>query len=222
MGKGKSESRFGFGQLSASAGAILLGVGVSQPWLKLDVVKAFSEALKPNNLEPAAAAQTLFQLSSAGPLERLQDSAVAAQLGTRLGIGSNGWDQNHYLAGAVLAAALLALMGIVRSVTAKSAWAARSQSPLLALAGLASLAIAAVSLWVVSPEPRAAMRPDIGLWLVAGGGVLLLLGALTLGNNRRRPWIDELEDDLPMKSFDNTEHLAYSHGAWVPKLPDDQ
>lgn len=221
MARDKSESRFGFGQLVASAGVVLLGVGVSQPWLRLDLPRAFAEAVKPERLDAKVANDVLFVLSSE-PLDKLKGTPQATQLARELGIGATGWDQNHWLAAAVVAAGVIALLGVVRSVTASSAWAARSYSPLLALAGLASLAAAAVSLWLVSPQPRAAMRPDAGLWLIVAGAVLLLLGALTLGNNRRRPWIDELEADQPMKQSGNTEHLAYSHGAWVPKLPDDR
>jgi hypothetical protein len=155
------------------------------------------------------------------PVDEVKGTPQALEVARALGVESNGWAQNHYLAAALGAASLIALVAVVRSVYANSAWSARRQSPLIALAGLASLGIAATALWLLAPDPRAAMRPDLGLWLITAGGGFLLLGALTLGNNRRRPWIDELETELPMKRFDNTEHLAYSHGAWVPKLPDD-
>lgn len=217
----RSESRFGFGQLAGSAGVLLLVVGVSQPWLRMDGARAFAEALQPNRLDQDRAGQILYVFSGAVS-EEANRSPQAIKLARDLGVGATGWDQNHFLAGALLAAALIATIGIVRSVAATSAWGARSKSPLLALAGLAGLGIAAAALWLAAPEPKAAMRPELGLWLVTGGALLLLLGALTLGNNRRRPWIDELEADRPSKSFDNTEHLAYSHGAWVPKLPDDK
>lgn len=220
MARRESESRFGFGQLSGSTGAILLGVGVSQPWLKLDGPRAVVEALKPGALDRGVAGQVVAVFSRADPAS-VDGSPAALRVAEQVGIGGTGWEQNPYLAAALIVAALLALIGVVRSVTAASAWAARSFSPLLALAGFASLVVAALALWVVAPDPRAAMRPDLGLWLVAAGGILLLIGALTLGNNRRRPWIDELEANTPKKVFDNTEHLAYSHGAWVPKLPDD-
>lgn len=219
MARAGGGGRFGFGQLSASVGVLLLGVGVAQPWLKLDAPKAFAEALRNDLGDSEVAARVLSVFS--GPIDRAKDSPQAVEVARQLGVAENGWEQNHYLAAAVVVAAVLALIGVVRSVTAQTAWAARSQSPMLALSGLTALTAAGLALWVVAPAPKAAMRPDVGLWLLTGGGVLLLLGALTLGNNRRRPWIDELDDEIPKKAFDNTEHLTYSHGAWVPKLPDD-
>lgn len=220
MAKRRSESRFGFGQLAGSAGAILLGVGVSQPWLKLDGARAFAEALKPTGIDRNVAGQLVLVFQGAEPA-KAEGTPAAMRAAEQLGIAGTGWEQSHLLAGVVLVAAALALVAVTRSMAAPTAWAARSYSPLLALGGLASLAAAAIALWVVAPDPRSAMRPELGLWLVAAGGVFLLLGALTLGNNRRRPWVDELELNQPMKAFDNTEHLAYSHGAWVPRSPDD-
>lgn len=221
MSKGKSDSRFGFGQLVGSVGVVLVGISVSQPFLQLDMTQAFADALRGGKLDAERAGQILFVGTSTSP-EKLEGSPQVAKLAEQLGVAPTGWEQNHLIGAALIAAALLSLIGIVRSVTASSAWGARTNSPLLAIAGLGSLALAAVSLWVTAPQPRDAMRPDLGLWLIVGGGVCLLLGALTLGNNRRRPWIDELDRDEPMKTFDNTEHLAYSHGAWVPKLPEDR
>lgn len=217
----RSESRFGFGQLAGTIGAGLLVLGVMQPWLKLDLEKAGQVALRPSELPPMTSAQILHAWSNPNPAAKAANAPEIHALSEVLGISATGWDQQKYLAIGLLVAALLALIGVLRSVFAKTAWSARSNSPLLALAGLAGLAIAGVALWVLPPEPHAAMRPDIGLWLIAGGSILLLLGALTLGNNRRRPWIDDFEAQAPAKQFDNTEHLAYSHGAWVPRNSDD-
>ncbi|MDO9353962.1 MAG: hypothetical protein Q7T55_09715 [Solirubrobacteraceae bacterium] len=205
--------------MSASLGAALVTAGVGQPWLKVDPAAAFAQALKPGTLNEELSNRVLFVFGQ--PVDEVRDSPQALEVARALGVSSSGWGQNHYLAAALGAAALITIVAVTRSVFATSAWAARRHSPLIALAGLASLGIAAVALWVLAPDPRQAMRPDTGLWLITGGGGLMLLGALTLGNNRRRPWIDELATETPMKRFDNTEHLAYSHGAWVPKLPDD-
>lgn len=218
----KSESRFGFGQLAGLVGVALLGLGVMQPWLKLDLEKAAAAAIKPNALPSEKAGQILFLWSNPSAKVKADGSPQVEALARTLGISDSGWDQYQYLAIAVLVAALIAFIGILRSVVARTAWGARANAPLLAIAGLASLAIAGVMLWVLSPEPHAAMRPALGLWMIAGGSGCLLIGALTLGNNRRRPWIDDFESQAPAKQFDNTEHLAYSHGAWVPRNPDDR
>lgn len=213
----RTESRFGFGQLVGTVGAALLVVGVMQPWLRLDLEKAGQVALRPDALPAEKAGQILYVWSNPNPAVKASGSQEVQTLGEVLGITSTGWDQQQYLAIALLAASALALIGVFRSVLAKTAWSARANSPLLALAGLTGLVCAALALWLLPPEPHAAMRPATGLWLIAGGSVLLLLGALTLGNNRRRPWIDDFESQAPAKQFDNTEHLAYSHGAWVPR-----
>lgn len=217
----KSESRFGFGQLIGSVGVALLGLGVVQPWLKLDLEKAAQIALKPDSLGRQKAGEILY-VWSASPKVKTPGSPEMDALTSSLGIASSGWDQDKLLAAGVLVAALLGLIGVLRSVFAKTAWRARAYAPVLAFAGLASLAIAGVELWLLAPDPRAAMRPDVGLWMIAAGAGCLLLGALTLGNNRRRPWIDDFDNQAPAKQFDNTEHLAYSHGAWVPRNPDDR
>jgi len=221
-GMAKRESRFGFGQIMGSVGVALLAVGAMQPWLKLDLEKARQIALESKDLGVAKSGEILFVWSNPDPQVKAAGSEQMQALARTLGISNTGWDQQRYLAAGILLAALIALIGVLRSVFAKTAYRARANAPLLAVAGLAALAIAAVELWVLSPEPHAAMRPAIGLWLIAGGAGCLLLGALTLGNNRRRPWIDDFEGQAPAKQFDNTEHLAYSHGAWVPKNPDDR
>lgn len=218
----RSESRFGFGQLAGTIGAALLVLGVMQPWLKLDLEKAGEVALRTKDLPPQTSGQILFVWSNPSAAAKSPDAPQFQALTEVLGISATGWDQEKYLAIGLLVAALVALVGVLRSIFAKTAWSARTNSPLLALAGLAGLAIAGVALWVLAPDPRSAMRPGTGLWLIAGGSVFLLLGALTLGNNRRRPWIDDFESQAPAKQFDNTEHLAYSHGAWVPRNPDDR
>lgn len=217
----KSESRFGFGQVMGSVGVALLAVGAMQPWLKLDLEKAGQIALRSKELGVEKTGEILLVWSNPDAQVKSADSPQLQALARSLGVSNTGWDQHRYLAAGILLAALIALIGVLRSVFAKTAWKARSNAPLLAMAGLASLTIAAVELWVLSPDPRAAMRPAIGLWLIAGGAGCLLLGALTLGNNRRRPWIDDFEGQAPAKQFDNTEHLAYSHGAWVPRNPDN-
>ncbi len=218
----KSESRFGFGQVVGSVGVALLAVGAMQPWLKLDLEKAGQVALRSKELGAQLSGEVLLVWSNPDVQAKAPDSPQVQALAKTLGISSSGWEQDRYLAAGILLAALIALIGVLRSVFAQTAWRARSNAPLLAIAGLASLVIAAVELWILSPEPQAAMRPAIGLWLIAGGAGCLLLGALTLGNNRRRPWIDDFEGQAPAKQFDNTEHLAYSHGAWVPRNPDSQ
>jgi hypothetical protein len=221
MAKSKNDSRFGFGQTVGTLGVVLVAVSITQPWLRFDIAAAFKAAISKPTLPGDTAGQILFTGSS-GPIDKIKDSPQVASLAKHIGVADTGWAQDKYLAAAVVAAAVLAMIGVVRSIYASSAYGARRNSPLLAVAGLGSIVCAAVELWVLAPEPRIAMKPDTGLWLLAGGGVLLLLGALTLGNNRRRPFLDDLDADRPMKTFDNTEHLAYSHGAWVPKLPDDR
>lgn len=218
----RSESRFGFGQLAGSVGAALLALGVMQPWLKLDLETAAERALRTKELPPQMSGQILYVWSNPNAASKAQDSPQLQALSEVLGIAQTGLDQQKYLAIGLLVAAALAFIGVLRSVFAKTAWGARANSPLLAIAGLAGLAIAGVELWLLAPEPQVAMRPATGLWLIAGGSLALLLGALTLGNNRRRPWIDDFETQAPAKQFDNTEHLAYSHGAWVPRNPDDR
>lgn len=218
----RSESRFGFGQLAGSVGAALLALGVMQPWLTLDLEKAGEVALRTHELPPQKSGQILYVWSNVDPTTKVADAPQLQSLTEVLGISATGWEQQQYLAIGLLVAAALALIGVLRSVFAKTAWSARTNSPLLAVAGLAGLGIAAAMLWLLAPDPKTAMRPGTGLWLIAGGSVLLLLGALTLGNNRRRPWIDDFESQAPAKQFDNTEHLAYSHGAWVPRNPDDR
>ncbi len=220
-GMARSDNRFGFGQVVGLVGVALLGLGVMQPWLRLDLEQAGQSALKAGEVKAQLAGQILYVWSNPSAAVKEPGSEQFDGLTEVIGIAATGWDQEKYLAIGVLLAALLAFIGVIRSVFAKTAWSARANAPLLAISGLAALAIAGVALWVLSPEPQAAMRPGPGLWMVAAGGGFLLLGALTLGNNRRRPWIDDFESQAPAKQFDNTEHLAYSHGAWVPRNPDD-
>lgn len=221
MARKRSDSRFGFGQFAGSVGLVLVLVGVSQPWLRLDLRSAFERALQTGKLPPRVANDILFALSNGPGKPPLATPRVPGLEGS-LGIEASGWAQNEYLSIALFAASLIALLGVINSVRASSAYGARRNSRWLALAGLGALVVAGIELWVLAPQPRTAMRPDIGLWLVAAGAICLLLGALTLGNNRRRPFADDLDLDQPMKSFDNTEHLAYSHGAWVPRATDDK
>jgi hypothetical protein len=217
-GVAKGDSRFGFGQLMGSAGAVLLAVSTTQQWFKLDLQEAFSAALRAKGLPANTIAEIAFTATS-GKIAQVQDSPRGLALARDLGIMPTGWEQDQWVAVILLVAAAIALIGVIRSVFARTAWTARANSPLLALAGFTGLIVAAVELWLRSPAPRSAMKPDLGLWLMIGGSVCLLLGALTLGNNRRKPWMDDLDQEMPGKSFDNTEHLAYSHGAWVPRLP---
>lgn len=214
---GKAESRFGFGQFAGLAGIALVAAGISQSWLKLDLPTAYQQVS--TSLALPRETRSLILNAGGSPAEavRRQDLPIVTELGQRLGIAPSGWEQQQWVALGIGALMLLALIGVVRSVLASSAWGARSNSPLLAIAGFGTLAASGAVLWLLAPEPREAMRPDIGLYLMAGGGVCLLLGALTLGNNRRRPFLDEIKDPAPPRHFDGSDHLAYSHGAWVPR-----
>lgn len=217
----KAESRFGFGQFAGLAGIALIASGLTQPWLRLDLPTAFDRAAASLALPRDVRSLILNTGISPEIAARRQTSPLTAELGVRLGIAETGFAQQQWVAIAIAVLLLVALIGVVRSVLAPTAWQARSNSPLLALAGFGALAGAGAVLWIFAPEPHQAMRPDTGLYLVAGGAVCLLLGALTLGNNRRRPFLDDLKDPLPPRQFDGTEHLAYSHGAWVPRTSAD-
>lgn len=213
----KQESRFGFGQLAGTAGAIVIAVSVTQPWLKLDLAEAFRVALAGGGRLSQQAANDILYTGTHVPKGQLGSSPQVAALAKGLGIEQTGMQQERIAAIVVLVLAFIAVIAVIRSVLAPTAWGARANAPFLALAGFGALAVAGLELWVLAPEPKQAMRPDVGLWMLVAGGVLLLLGALTLGNNRRRPFLDDFEDGPGARGFDNTEHLAYSHGAWVPR-----
>lgn len=212
----KQESRFGFGQLAGSLGAVVIAVSVTQPWLKLDLGAAFKAALTSAGMSHDVANDILFTGSHV-PKAQVDSSPQVAALARTLGVEPTALQQDRIAAIVILVLALIAMVAVIRSVFAATAWSARGNAPFLAMAGFGSLIVAGLELWVLSPEPRAAMRPDVGLWMLVGGAVLLLLGALTLGNNRSRPFLDDFDGGPGSASFDNTEHLAYSHGAWVPR-----
>jgi hypothetical protein len=212
----KQESRFGFGQLAGSLGAVVVAVSVTQPWLRLDLVAAFRATISGSELSQSTANDVLF-VGSHVPKDAINASPQVTRLARELGVEATGLQQDKIAAIVLIVLAVIAMIAVIRSALASSAWAARANAPFLALAGFGSLITAAVELWLRAPQPRSAMRPDLGLWMLVGGAVLLLLGALTLGNNRRRPFLDDFGDDPGTSSFDNTEHLAYSHGAWVPR-----
>lgn len=216
MGKAKPESRFGFGQVVGSLGAVVAATSLTQPVLQLDLGTAFKAALTGSSLSQREANDILF-VGSRVPKEQVASSPQVAQLARSLGIESTGFEQQQIAGIVVLVLAAVALIAVVRSVVASTAWGARANAPFLALAGFGTLIVAGLQLWVLAPEPREAMRPDVGLWGLVAGALLLLLGALTLGNNRRRPFLDDFEQGSGPSNFDNTEHLAYSHGAWVPR-----
>lgn len=221
MGRAKQESRFGFGQAVGSLGAVVAAVSLTQPFLQLDLGAAFKAALTGTSISQREANDILF-VGSRTPKEQVATSPQVAELARTLGVEPTGFAQQQIAAIVVLVLALVALVAIVRSVMASTAWSARANAPFLAVAGFGSLVVAGLNLWVFAPQPREAMRPDLGLWALVAGGLLLLLGALTLGNNRTRPFFDDFQDgDGGSASFDNTEHLAYSHGAWVPRSAAD-
>lgn len=219
---GKAESRFGFGQFAGIIGIGLVTAGLTQPWLRLDLPAAFGQASSGLGLPRESRAMILNTGLSQEIAVKRQDLPVVTDLGHQLGIAKTGIEQEQWIAVAIGVLLLIALIGVVRSVLAPTAWKARSNSPLLAVAGFGTLAGAGAALWLLAPEPHQAMRPDIGLYLMAGGAVCLLLGALTLGNNRRRPYLDDIQDPAPPRHFDGTDHLAYSHGAWVPRSSGDR
>jgi hypothetical protein len=214
--KAKDESRFGFGQAVGALGAFIAIGSLSQPFVKMDLGAAFKAALEGSELSGKMANSVLY-VGSRTPANEVDTSPQVAELARMLGVESTGFAQDQIASIVVAVLAVIALIAVVRSVFAATAWGARANAPYLAVAGFGSIIVAALELWVRSPEPRQAMRPDLGLWLLVAGGVLLLLGALTLGNNRRRPFLDDLAGGPGSASFDNTEHLAYSHGAWVPR-----
>ncbi|MEH3052899.1 MAG: hypothetical protein PGN13_02685 [Patulibacter minatonensis] len=212
------ESRFGFGQFAGAAGAVVVASAVSQPWLKLDFATAFQAALSPGDPGTREHANAILYTVSNVPKDQLDQSPQATQLIRAIGIEPTGYEQDKIAAIVLGVLALIALIAVVRSVLAATAWAARGNAPFLAIAGLGTLAAAALELWVFAPHPRDAMRPDTGMWMLVGGAVLLLLGALTLGNNRRRPFLDDDDAGPGARNFSaDGEHLAYSHGAWVPR-----
>ncbi len=216
MGKAKAESRFGFGQAAGSLGAAVAAVSLTQPILQLDLGAAFKAALTGSSLSQGTANDILY-VGSQVPKEQVATSPQVARLAESLGIERIGFEQQQIVGIVVLVLAAIALVAVIRSVVASTAWGARANAPFLALAGFGTLAAAGLQLWVFAPEPREAMRPDLGLWGLVAGGLLLLLGALTLGSNRHRPFLDDFADGAGPSNFDNTEHLAYSHGAWVPR-----
>lgn len=220
MGRAKQESRFGFGQAVGSLGAVVAVTSFTQPFLQLDLGAAFKAALTGTSISAREANDILF-VGSRVPKEQVASSPQVAELARTLGVEPTGFDQQRIAAIVVVVLAVVALIAIVRSVLATTAWSARANAPFLAIAGFGSLIVAGLNLWVFAPEPREAMRPDLGLWALVAGGLLLLLGALTLGNNRNRPFFDDFQDGDGSASFDNTEHLAYSHGAWVPRSAAD-
>ncbi|MBO9534859.1 MAG: hypothetical protein J7513_17940 [Solirubrobacteraceae bacterium] len=213
----KQDSRFGFGQFAGAAGAVLVAVSATQPWLKLDLGAAFRVALTGGGSLSREAANDILFTGSRVPAANAGGSDEVAHLAVKLGIEPTGLEQEKIAAIVVIVLAAIALIAIVRSILASTAWGARANAPFLAVAGLGALVAAALELWLFSPTPREAMRPDTGMWMLVGGGVLLLLGALTLGSNRRRPFLDDFDNGPGATAFDNTDHLAYSHGAWVPK-----
>lgn len=213
----KQDSRFGFGQFAGSAGAVLVAVSATQPWLRLDLGAAFRVALTGGGSLSRDAANEILYTGSRVPAADAGSNAEVARLALRLGIEPTGLEQERIAAIVVIALSVIALIAIIRSILASTAWGARANAPFLAIAGLGSLVAAALELWLFSPLPREAMRPDTGMWMLVGGGILLLLGALTLGSNRRRPFLDDFARGPDSATFDNTDHLAYSHGAWVPK-----
>lgn len=218
-GESTQERRFGFGQAAGILGATAVAGSVSQPWLRLDLSQAFATAVRGEGLSSARANEILFVGSNLPAREPARTAAIDA-LASRLGVATTGWDQQQYVSIALLVLATIAVIATIRSLFAKTAWEARSSSPWLTLAGFGALAAAAANLWLLAPAPRVGMEPDVGLWILVGGAIALLLGALTLGNNRRRPFVD---DDLPpasTRAMEGGEHLVYAHGAWVPRDAD--
>ncbi len=217
MAKAKEQGRVGFGQAAGTAGALVIAGSITQPWIKLDLGAAFRAALTgPSSLSRESANSILFTGSHLQPGQGADSPQVQA-LARTLGVESTGLAQEKIAAIVVGVLAVIAVVAVIRSVIAATAWGARSNAPFLAVAGLGAWVAAALELWVLAPSPREAMRPDVGLWMLVGGGVLLMLGALTLGNNRQRPFLDDFTGGPGASAFDNTEHLAYSHGAWVPR-----
>jgi hypothetical protein len=218
MAKPQQDSRFGFGQAVGALGAFVIAASVSQPFLRLDLGAAFTVALSGSTL-PREATNNILYVGSRTSKSAIDTSPQVAALARSLGVQPTGLEQDRIAAIIVLVLALVALIAIVRSVLAATAWGARANAPFLAIAGFGGFAVAAAELWVRAPAPREAMRPDLGLWMLVGGGVLLLLGALTLGGNRRRPYLDDFGDGTGPRTFDGAEHLVYSNGAWVPRNP---
>lgn len=212
----RQETRFGFGHATAVLGAVVAAGSVTQPWLKLDLAEAFRIAVTGSSL-PQAKANDILYTGSHVPQSQVDTSPQVAALARTLGIESTGLEQLKIAAIAVLVLAVIAVIAVARSVVADTAWAARAPAPWVAISGFGCLLAAALQLWVFAPDPVKAMKPDQGLWMLVGGGVLLLLGALTLGNNRRRPFLDDFDGGPGSKNFDQADHLAYSHGAWVPR-----
>lgn len=221
MGQGNQESRFGFGQAAGGLGVMVVAASVSLPWLRLDLPAAFKLALTGSDL-PARTANDILYVGSRVAPAQIDTSPQVDALARSLGVEATGYAQDQIAAIVLGVLCLLAVIAIVRSVLADTAWGARANAPLLAMAGFGSLIVAGVELWLRAPAPREAMRPELGLWVLVGGAVLLLLGALTLGSNRRRPFLDD-DAGTPQGGMrlDGTEHLAYSHGAWVPRSPAD-
>lgn len=218
-GESAQERRFGFGQAAGILGATAVAGSVTQPWLRLDLSQTFSLALKGEGLSSARANDILFVGSNLPGREPARSVAIDG-LAARLGVGTSGWEQEQYLSLALLVLAAIAVIAVVRSLFAETAWEARALSPWLTLAGFGGLAAAAANLWLLAPTPRAGMEPAVGLWILVGGAIALLLGALTLGNNRRRPFVDDHLPPVSARTLEGGEHLVYAHGAWVPRDAD--
>ncbi len=219
VGESTQERPFGFGQAAGILGATAVAGSVSQPWLRLDLSQAFATAVRGEGLSSARANEILFEGSNLPGREPARTAAIDA-LATRLGVATTGWEQQQYVSIALLVLATIAVIATIRSLFAKTAWEARSSLPLAH----------ACRLWCtgrrgsqpLAPGPGASRRHGArrGLWILVGGAIALLLGALTLGNNRRRPFVD---DDLPpasTRAMEGGEHLVYAHGAWVPRDAD--
>ncbi len=217
MGKAKPESRFGFGQAVGSLGAVVVATSLTQPVLRLDLGAAFKAALTGAQLTPREANDILF-VGSRVPKEQVASSPQVAELARSLGIESSGFEQQQIAGIVVLVLAVIALIAIVRSVVASDGVGRAGQRAVprarrIRLADRRGPPAAVV----FAPEPREAMRPDLGLWGAGGRGAAAAARRADARQQPSSPFLDDFDEGAGPSNFDNTEHLAYSHGAWVPR-----
>lgn len=209
--------RVGLGEVLGTAGAGLVAAAPLRPWLELDLAGAYAYVRAGTVDLPVSVTARIWALGPRG--EAVEDSAAASALGRDLGITATGWEQERWFAIGLVAAALLALIGVARAIRSPTAGGARRFGWMPLTAGLAVLTICAAELWWLGPAPGELLRPAPGLIVAAAGAACMVLASLMLGSTRRRRWHLDDEDRGERRVFENTEHLAYSHGAWVPRRP---
>lgn len=221
MPKMLQRRRVGLGEILGTVGAALVAASLARPWLGADLPGAVAYVREGGRELSAGAAAHVWSIAAGGPPEAAEGTAAAAALTREIGIAATGWEQERWVAAAMIVAAVLALLGLAKAVTAPTAGAARRFGWMLSSAGFAVLVVCGIELWWLGPAPGELLRPGTGMQLAAAGAACLVLGSMMLGPTRRRRWRMSDEDVPERRAFEHTEHLAYSNGAWVPRTPGD-